>query len=186
MNFQERIKSFYAAVSKPVKAAFWSALALIVYGWIVKAIPVYFFWESSAIGGMILSVLIASFLITEFIIYIKFMNKKYRHAGRHVFVVVSVLMVAVLHIIFLSSDALQAVKDELRKNPIVIDRVGEVKGFGFFLTGGIESSSNDSKTITQGSYSLIVKGSKAFMDVDVAFYKENEEPWQIEIMTSDD
>jgi len=151
---------------------------VIAYGYLCRAIGLYFFWESSYIGW--------SLLFLTGIVYLAYrLRKKERNSRKWpeilgVVILSFILLVqAVLFIVFSSHPSVKAAEDYIRKNDKIIADIGAIASFSISPEGGIESKSDSSGTRGAAEVHLIVKGAKKYLDVAVLVTKRAEEEWEV-------
>ncbi|WP_308639662.1 RDD family protein [Paenibacillus silvisoli] len=81
-----------------------------------------------------------------------------------------------------SSGAFDAAKQASKLDADIRERVGEVTGFGFFPTGGIEISNGEGKA----SLRFRVKGTKGSVHVNSSLHKGNDGNWEVDVLRISD
>lgn len=73
------------------------------------------------------------------------------------------------------TDAFMASQEYIKTNNDVVDEIGEVEGYGFLISGSMESSPNGGKAF----FSYTVKGSKRNAPVHVVLEKDSSRTWVV-------
>lgn len=78
------------------------------------------------------------------------------------------------------TQAYKFAKDYIKNDRELINELGEIKGFGFIATGGIQISNNPNGEQGSATFILIVKGEKKYKEVTVIVNKEVDSDWKAE------
>ncbi|OKL40771.1 cytochrome c oxidase assembly factor Coa1 family protein [Pontibacter flavimaris] len=89
--------------------------------------------------------------------------------------VIALLINVVISIKIKETAAFIAAQEYMKENPAVIDAIGEVEGYGFLISGSIESSSEGGKAF----FSYTVKGSRDNAPVHVVLEKDSSKVWRV-------
>lgn len=155
---------------------------MLIYGKLAPGLNIYFFWESSYVGYIMLVGALGAVLLVEALIRVGLFKAYYRSGWRTAIHILFAILVVVVNFVFAFSDSLYASKQWLKENEAIINEVGEVQAFGWFVSGSAASGSGSSGSYDVGSYDIIVKGTGKYKKVHVRASKVNDEPWEIEIV----
>lgn len=78
-----------------------------------------------------------------------------------------------------TSDAYQAAIEYLKTDDQVKNLVGDVKGFGLFPTGAIQSTTVNGTESGNANFRITIKGTKKYKDVTITVEKGPETFWQV-------
>jgi len=78
---------------------------------------------------------------------------------------------------FKSSNACKAAFEYLKKDSFLISKIGKVKGFGFFVSGGLKHCDNSHEGTA--SYYICVKGEIKNQKVFITLDCEANDSWQV-------
>ena len=146
-------------------------LILIIYGYLCRAVELYFFWESKSIGWTLLLIGITSFLVDR-IKHKKTDKRKYLLEQIITgFILFFFLIQTIFLIVIPFSDAFSVAKTYLQNNSDIKNEVGNVTGFGLIPTGGIQKSTDSQGESGNAAITLTIKGDRKFKDVIIYVVK---------------
>lgn len=161
----------FRQLTRRTKVLLTSGLILIIYGYMCRAVGLYFFWESKSIGWTLLLIGIISFLLDR----IKFKKEDKRKYLLEQIVIGIICFVFLIQTILLTvipfSDAFAVSKTYLQNNSNIKNEIGTVTGFGLIPTGGIQKSTDSQGESGNAAITLTVKGDKKFKDVIIYVIK---------------
>jgi hypothetical protein len=166
-------------VNKSVKIILIIGISMVVYGFLSRALGIDFFWESSTLGWAF--ILAGLFLLLVRRVKMKrSANRKtiWERIGIGALLLLSIVMVIVT-IVIANSNALVAAKTYILNSDSLKREMGEIRGFGFTYSGGMEVSSDAAGETGTAEISLIVKGAKKFKELDVYVLKERDRGWEV-------
>ncbi len=175
------MQKFLSLLSPFTKVTALIGLILIIYSFLCREMGIYFFWESDYVGMFIFFIAAISFL--SGLIKRKKQQSKKTALEKVIigFIVFVMALMTFVIILFNNSDALAAAKKQLSQNQQIKSQVGNVTGFGLFLSGSMQVSSSNGKSAGGAALSLTVKGDQRFKDFTVIMLKDPEkEDWEIE------
>ncbi len=153
---------------------FFSSLILIIYGYVVRAYSIYFFWESRDIGWALLLLTIIVFLVKR----IKFLKsvKRNRIAEKAIVVMICFILFvqSTLLISFSNHEAIKAVKDYIVNSEIITDQIGKLKSIYIVPLGSISTTKQDNgNSFGEIRLALVLKGEKGYKDVKFFLTKQS-------------
>jgi hypothetical protein len=89
-------------------------------------------------------------------------------------------LLGIVNIAIGNSNALAAARTYVLNSDSLKREIGDIRGFGFTYSGGIEVSSDAAGERGTANISLIVKGSKKFRELNVYVLKENNRGWEVQ------
>lgn len=161
----------FRQLSRRTKTLLFSGLLFIIYGYLCRAVGLYFFWESKSVGWTLLLIGIISFLADR--IKIKKTEKR-KHLVEQIiigFICFIFLIQTILLTVIPFSDAFTVAKTYLQNNDDIKNEVGNVTGFGLIPTGGIQKSTDSQGESGNAAITLTVKGDKKFKDLIIYVVK---------------
>ena len=166
-------------MNKFTKITLLTGLILILYGYLCRAIGLYFFWESKYYGWSIIFVGIIAFLSTR----IKLKRAQARKTilekigvGLLIFIL---LIQAILIIVIPSTDAYKVTKEFLLANESLKIEIGNIKSFNILPIGSIQKNTTNDRVSGNARIHLIVKGEKKFKDVTAYVEKTTDTGWTV-------
>lgn len=155
-------------------------ILLLTYGILSRIIPIYFFWESKPIGLGLTSIGLIGLLFKE----IKSQNASIKETtlDKIGIGISSFIFILFASVIFLlnNSDACKASKKYIINSEEIKSEVGEINGFGTFLSGEFSTQTNSEGQKGNASFNLIIKGDKAYKSVTVIVLKEYGKDWEVQ------
>jgi len=152
---------------------------LFIYGYLCRAIGLYFFWESKPIGWELLFITIISLLIIR-VRTKKIINRKTLSEKILIGLIVFVLSIqCVIIIIAPQSDAYKAAKQFILTDKSISSKIGDVYDITILPLGQIKTTSNSSGETGIADLHLIVKGKLKFIDFEVQLIKPIDSNWTI-------
>jgi hypothetical protein len=161
----------FRQLSRRTKTLLFSGLLFIIYGYLCRAVGLYFFWESKSVGWTLLLISIISFLADR--IKIKKTEKR-KHLVEQIiigFICFIFLIQTILLTVIPFSDAFTVAKTYLQNNDDIKNEVGNVTGFGLIPTGGIQKSTDSQGESGNAAITMTVKGDKKFKDLIIYVVK---------------
>jgi hypothetical protein len=174
-----KIKTFWNNIHPGYKLAVMLGLLLMAYGQLAVNNQFYFFWESYLLGLELILTIISILIGAEIIIGIGFVKKKYRNRARTGMLIFGLFVTTSVTISIQTSEQLSIAKMELRTKKEVIDRVGQVKGFGWLFPAETTNSRTNGVEERTGKFELLVKGTKRYETYVVELYKRGTDDWEI-------
>ena len=156
-----------------------AGLALIAYGFLCRAIDLYFFWDSRVYGWLL--------LVAALAIHLFHVRQKRKAEGKKliwatlgmVFFGFFLILFPVILLILKNSNAYHAATEYISHSPEIKQELGEVKGFGLIPNGSVEVRSfNDVETGT-ANFTLTVMGEKKFRDIEIELVKLAGGDWKV-------
>ncbi|GGA86900.1 hypothetical protein [Puia dinghuensis] len=167
-------------MSKFIRLMLFIGIIVIAYGFLCRPLHVDFFWESDTFGWVVFIIGLALLLVKR----IKVKRETGRKAiGEKIGVGLSLLaivLIVIINIVMNNSDAVRTAKNYILTNDSLKREMGDIRGFGFTYSGGMEVSSDQGGEEGSADISLIVKGSKKFRDLEVYVVKEKGGDWKVE------
>lgn len=168
-------------LNKFTKTVLIIGIILIFYGYLCRLIGLYFFWESKSIGWVFLLIGLIGILSNS--IKIKKLEKRkilFEKIGIGI-VVFMMLVQTILIVIIPLTDAYSTAKTYLNNDIEINDEVGEIIGFGFIPTGGIQKTTDSNGEFGSATINITVKGEKKFKDITIYVIKNVDSPnWKVE------
>jgi len=166
-------------VDTKIKVIFGVAICLIVFGYLIRMVDLYFFWESKPIGFTLLLISLAIILRKDIITR---KNKKLKNIWSHIgfwlisfTVFVKILMLAIMP----NTDAYEAAKVYLKNNSDLRTEIGEVTGHTILPSGSIQTTTDSNGTYGSAAISLIIKGENKFIERTIYLNKSPDEDWAV-------
>ena len=161
------------------KFILFSGILLLAYGISSRLIPVYFFWESRALGWIVLIMALLSYWFDLRKSRIQKGNKTIWVTIGIGFLILFLVIAPVTMYLLKNSDAYGAAVEELENDKALSEEIGSIKGFGLFPLGSVQINSSDGEESGRASFQIIVKGSKKYKDVVVEMVKEESGFWKL-------
>src|SRR5690606_20330841 len=147
-------------------------LTLIVIGYLVRWMGIYFFWESRYIGFMV--------LLIGMVIFLSEQVRLNRQQGRKTIwvkigmgIILFILLIqTILLFVIPRTDAYAVATRNIKANHEVQTRIGNVKSISVVPKGMITMSTVNNYSSGEASFFLIVKAEKKFVDVSMDLLKE--------------
>lgn len=166
-------------LSRFTKITLGSGLMFLIYGFLSRMLPIYFFWESRSIWwGLILLGLIG-------LLIIGFKNRKKKNKttiwnGIGIGIIGSILLSQIVLVIVIpNTDAYKASKEFILNDYDLKSEIGEITGFGLIPMGGISVSTNSNGKTGNANINLIIKGDRAFKSVKLLVLKDYGMDWEV-------
>jgi hypothetical protein len=170
------LKYFYL-LSRFTRGCVIATLVFLFYGFLSRAVPVYFFWESETIGWALFW--ISAMLIFGEAIWGQQFNKKNLTTKKVAFgfsIFVIVLQVIMLVAIPMTG-AYDVAIDFIKHDPDIRREVGDVKGVFLMPSGRISSNGGQG----EANLNFIVKGSRKYIGLNLGLTKELETGWKVDV-----
>lgn len=156
-------------------------IAFIIYGFLCSKFNIYVFWESKWIGWELLLLALFDFLTTR----ISIRSKKKKKSIFEWIVLGHLLFLFLIQIvIFISvpqTNAYNAVKYFLDKDPKIVQELGQINGLSPLPYGTYSSEQSSEGIRGECYYLLIVKGSKKYKRINFIIHKEFNTEWIVKI-----
>lgn len=177
------LKQYYIALISEldikVKFIFGISICLIAFGYLVRMVDLYFFWESKSLGFTLLQVSLAIILRKDITTR---KNKKLKNIWSHIgFWLISfiVFVKVLMFVIIPNTDAYEATKLYLKNNSDLKTEIGEVKGHTILPNGSIQSTTDSNGTYGSAAISLIIKGENKFIERTIYVIKSPGKDWEV-------
>ncbi|MFN8305198.1 MAG: hypothetical protein U0T79_00365 [Ferruginibacter sp.] len=173
----EVIFAFLRNLGRPVKLVAGAGILLIAFGAVCRIVPFYFFWESIAVGIVLLILAAILFLVGS--LKTVRQNDK-RHIGEKIGIgILSFILfvMCLLQVITLNSDAWAATKRQLQNDPELRAELGTIQGFSLMPMGGLSVTSSSGGDAGYGNFRVIVKGERRYKMLEVVVSKTVDSPW---------
>jgi len=152
---------------------------LLVYGYLCRILKINFFWDSKAIGWIVLLIALLSYLID--------LRRTRGQRGKKVIWVTIGICILILGLVILpvavfmlkTSDAYDAAIEYLRSDPKIKDEIGNVKGFGLIPTGSVQTTTINGIESGNATFEIIVRGDKKYIDITVDLEKTPTNFWTV-------
>ncbi len=179
ISLSEHYTQLIKNIGTPLKILTLIALALILYGYLARALNIYFFWESKSIGFGLLLFAIAKFILDD--INARRENKMHRIVFYIVFGILclTIFIKGLIAIIIPNSRAYSSATELLKTDSELIAEVGEITSFSYLPSGSMGTHKDKYGTTGNANLTLIVKGNKKYIEKNVVLVKELEEDWKI-------
>lgn len=156
-----------------------AGLALVIYGYVCRAIDLYFFWDSRIFGWLL--------IIAAGLVYLFGIRRTRKQEGKRtiwatigiIFFGIFLVLLPIIIIILRNSNAFAAATQYISSSPELKEKLGEVKGFGLAPTGSVEIQTNEMGETGQASLNITVMGDKKYMDLTVDLIKEANGDWKV-------
>ncbi len=164
-------------MSRLTKTILFIGIFLLAYGYVCRIAPINFFWDSKAIGFIILLITLLSYWIDLYRTR-KLKGKKngWVRLGLY-FVSFCLIFLPILITKLKSSDAYIAAIEYLKANPEIRKEIGTIKGFGLITTGSSKTIKVNGIESGSAIFEIIVKGEKKYKDVVIELVKNPSSPW---------
>jgi hypothetical protein len=154
-------------------------LVLTVYGYLCRALDLFFFWESKSIGWAIIAIGIISLLFNRVKIR-KIERKKSLLTKIGIGILIIFLLVqAILLIVIPNTDAYKIAKEYLITNTSLKGEIGEIKRFSLIPLGAMEMHSGGGIEYGSATILFTVKGEEKFKDITVYLEKRPDTKWLV-------
>jgi hypothetical protein len=175
------MKEILARLNWGTKILLAVGLVLMVWGYVCRLVPVYWFWEARWLGwelvifGVIgmLSTLIRQKRVSQVI-----------HVGEVVGRVLLVLFIVVQIVVGVSiprSDAYVVARDKVMSDTGLTRQIGSVQYCLFVPQGSVNLTTEHGGSFGGATFVFLVKGSKQYADIDVAMVKRpGSKEWTID------
>jgi hypothetical protein len=156
-----------------------TGILLLVYSFICRLVPIYFFWESRITGFWML--MLGGILLLLDSIYRRKPLRK--NVVWHWIGISSILLIllieSILMIVIANSRAYQVATEFISTNPEVQQELGVVTALGYFPTGWISINQDPNGEFGDARIYLIIKGEKAFANLKVILFKDYDTEWTV-------
>ena len=166
-------------MSRLSKTILFIGAILLIYGYLCRILKINFFWDSKAIGWIVLFIALLSYLFD--------LLRKRRQRGKKVIWVTIGICVLIFGLVILpiavfmlkTSDAYDAAIEYLKSDPKIKDEIGNVKGFGLIPTGSVQTTTINGVESGNATFEIIVRGDKKYMDVTIDLEKTPTKFWTV-------
>ena len=155
------------------------AIIMFFFGILARIIPIYIFWESLYLSGIVF--LIGVYLILHFEIRKRKSESKPSSVliiGK-VFIILSICMFTLINLIFNNSDALTIIEDHIKKNVELVDEIGEIESVIALPMGAINSKTDKRGTSGNATLTLLIKGSEKYEEMSFSAQKKIGDDWRV-------
>ena len=170
---------FGRIMTKTVKRILITGVLMVIYGFLCRGLNIDFFWESNVFGWVIIMVGLIFLLIRR----VKVKKSTNGTTGLEKVgigaLILFIILMGLIIIVIDNSNALSAAKTYVLNSDSLKKEIGDIRGFGFTYTGGIEISSDSAGEDGTANISLIIKGSKKFKELDFYVVKEKKQNWVV-------
>lgn len=149
------------------KVSFTLVLILIIYSKLARFFSIDFFWESSHIS-----------IISFFILLLILVRNNHKKVLSYLIRIVSILSLFVITIVNLAifnSSAYKTAINSIQENNYTIKKVGDIKSFGYLLSGNIANGAQYSSS----KFKIIVKGNKGHCELLIELEKNGDQDWRV-------
>jgi hypothetical protein len=161
------------------KIFFTAGISLLIYGYLCRAMNIYFFWDSKIFGWIALFIALAGFLFGLHKSR-KLQGKKTIWVKIALFILLFALIILPIAIFkFKQSEAYQTAIEYLKTDAQIKNSIGDIKGFGLIPTGQSQSISINGATSGDAIFTITVMGNKRFKDIIVTLKKTPETSWTV-------
>jgi hypothetical protein len=150
-------------------------ITCIFYGFLSKIIPIYFFWESTTVG--IIIVLLG--LIIALLKDLKNNNKKLLKKIIIGIICLSLLSQFLMFMFLLDSKAYQKSKEYFNKNESIKIELGNLKNITLLPYGSMTSISNQYGAKANVNLNFILKGEKCYKTISIYLNKDFNTTWTV-------
>ena len=148
------------------------SILLIIYGYIARLVPVYFFWESKDFGWALLLMTIILFLVKRI--------KRLKGSGKTILekaLIIIISFILLIETIFwinvTNHDAVKAVKAYVADNEELISEIGDLRDVYAVPQGSISNmKQNNGQRLGEAQLLIILKGEKKYKEVKFLVRKE--------------
>ena len=161
------------------KLTFFIAVVMFIYGIICRIIPIYFFWESLYLSGIV-------FLIGIFFVLNSESKKRKSESKSNIvliigkaFIVLSIGMFALINLIFNNSDAFKTIENHVKNNTELINEIGQINNVVALPIGTISSKMDSSGKRGNATLTLLLKGEKKYKEKSFSAQKDINTDWRI-------
>lgn len=167
-------------INRPTRQVLAVALLLILYGYLCRAVHLYFFWESLTVGWEL--------LLVGLIILLFGLIKQKKRAGRKYIwegigaglLIFYIIVQVILYIALMNSDAYQAARTWLSHNDAIRAETGNIDRMVLIPAGQFSGSSNARGTAGSATIEILIKGDKKFKDLTLYLDKQVDTDWKVE------
>ena len=156
-----------------------ATITILLYGYFCRLLNLYFFWESKAIGWVLVLITLI-FLLRQRINWKKTINRKTISEKIGIgFLVFILLIQTVLFFVMPQTNAYKSAKNFIKTDNTIFNEVGEVTGITLLPNGGMSVSSNSQGEQGQADFNFIVKGTNKYKDYNLQVEKDFDTEWTI-------
>jgi len=161
------------------KIALGLGILFLIYGFISRFLPIYFFWESLTIGWILILIGLIGVLINGIKIRKRNNKKTLINKIGIGFISFTIFIQTILMITFPISDAYKVSTNYLKNDKKLINEIGDIKGFGIPATGSISKKMDMNGETGEASLNLIVKGTKKYKTINIYSRKDYDSEWRV-------
>lgn len=166
-------------MKKFTKISLITGLILVAYGYLCRAINIYFFWDSKVIGWFFLFFALAGLLFSLY--------RSRKSEGKKTgwvkigigFVLLGLIISPIVIFIIKTSDAYQTAIEYLKTDTEIKNTVGNIRGFGLIPTGQVEFSTTNGVESGNAIFNITIRGDKKNKDIVIALEKTPETMWTV-------
>ncbi|MBK8141483.1 MAG: hypothetical protein IPK57_11035 [Chitinophagaceae bacterium] len=166
-------------MKKFTKISLITGLILVAYGYLCRAINIYFLWDSKVIGWFFLFFALAGLLLSLY--------RSRKSEGKKTgwvkigigFVLLGLIISPIVIFIIKTSDAYQAAIEYLKTDTEIKNTVGNIRGFGLIPTGQVEFSTTNGVESGNAIFNITIRGDKKNKDIVIALEETPETMWTV-------
>lgn len=155
------------------------AIIMFIYGILCRIIPIYFFWESLYLSGIVFLIAIFFVLNAE--------TRKIKTQSKSnsvlligkVFIFLSIGMLSLINLIFNNSDAFATIENHLKKDTELINEIGKINSIIALPIGSINSKMDNRGKSGNATLSVLIKGRKKYKEMSFSAQKDIDTDWRI-------
>jgi asparagine N-glycosylation enzyme membrane subunit Stt3 len=154
-------------MSRATMIIFLIAIPLLIYGYLCRLLNISFFWDSKHFGWIMAGAGFLSFLIDQ---------RKARLAqNRNIFFIrIGVAILIIIFAAFVSTNIVirtspdhAIIIENIKKSGEIKNEVGEIRGFGLFISGFSLNTMKNSLSYGPIEYTITVRGSTGHKDLEI-------------------
>jgi hypothetical protein len=156
-----------------------AGILLLAYGYLCRALSIYFFWDSKAFGWISLMIAFTSYLF-ELYKKRKIQRKKtiWIKIAIGLFIFGLFLLPMIIYLLKTSEAYLVAIS-YLKTDDQIRSKVGNVKRFGLITTGQVNLNSINGVQSGKASFDITINGDKRYKDITILLKKNPETDWEV-------
>ncbi|EDP97061.1 hypothetical protein U8527_01925 [Kordia algicida OT-1] len=179
ISLKEHYSELFKNIGIPLKVFFLLSVLLIGFGYFARLFHIYFFWESTSVGFVLLLIALVKFFSEDISLRIENqLNKIFCYAVIVVLCGTIFFKILITTIIF-NSNAFIAAKNYLKKDSELISEIGEIESFSFLPKGSMSIHKDQYGTVGNADMTIIIKGKKKYVEKNILLIKKLEEDWTV-------
>jgi hypothetical protein len=154
---------------------------LTIYGYLCRLLSIYFFWDSRAIGWVLILIGITFFLVDNMEARDEqAKNTVANKVGIGLLIFAGIALVGFNISTRIFSDVYDIATRYIADDQDLKREIGEVKGFGILTTGSIQVESNSYAEYGYAVFNFTLRGDYKYKDVTIELAKSPESPqWNV-------